>query len=36
MKVSIIVNKKKKSRKVNNHICDNSDNSDGKSKLKLS
>ena len=32
MKVPIVVNEKKKSRKVNNYDYDNSDNSDGESE----
>ena len=34
MKISIVINEKKKSRKVNNYGYDNSDNSDGKNKLR--
>lgn len=35
MKRPIVVNEKKKSRKLNNYDCDNSDDSDNKSKLRL-
>ena len=36
MKVPIIINKRKKSRKVNNYGCDNFDNSNSKSELSFS